>query len=54
MSTLTMQQPSVYSSFEKARIKFRDEFSKGITITADISAVFFYRVDKVRFGYKDS
>jgi hypothetical protein len=25
-----MQQPSVYSSFEKARIKFRDEFSKGI------------------------
>ena len=30
MSTLTMQQPSVYSSFEKARIKFRDEFSKGI------------------------
>ena len=30
MSTLTMQQSSVYSQFEEARIKFRDEFSKGI------------------------
>ena len=25
-----MQQPSVYSSFEKARYKFRDELKKGI------------------------